>query len=386
MNFADYFNPSDAMPNPLGLSKNSSVFGKVQVYGMSKKVEIGSKTLAIIGVGESRNSNNPSANQSPDAIRKYLYGLSGACIKKPIVDLGNLKPTPSPVDTYMAIRDVVSELVSKGVTILVLGGTQEITWPIFMGISEHKDLINLSLIDHTIDMGNEQGDFSSTCFIDRIVSESPSKLFSLNMLGYQGYLTSLEHIDILTKRNDELARLGFVRSSMAEVEPTLRDSDIVSLDMGCIRQGDSPGSISPSPNGFYAEEVCQLARYSGLSNQVKVFGIFELNISSDPSNQSSHLAAQILWHFIDAFNARSSNAQISLSNSNIKRYIVSGAIPDIDMVFLHNPANDTWWMEMPETKEFSSNNLVFACSYNDYKQASQGDVPDRWIRIWRKLK
>ena len=172
---------------------------------------------------------------------------------------------------------------------------------------------------------------------------------------------------------------------MAEVEPTLRDSDIVSLDMGSIRQGDSPGAISPSPNGFYAEEACQLARYTGLSNRAKVFGVFELNVNSDSANQSSHLAAQISWHFIDAFNGRSTSNHISSNSSSVKRYIVSDPMPDIEMVFLHNSTNDTWWMEMPESKKIPDKKLLFACSYNDYKQASNGDVPDRWIRTWRKL-
>jgi arginase family enzyme len=385
MKLADYFDASDVTPSSQGLPKNASIFGKVLSLGISKNISIDKDTLVIFGVNESRNSSNPGAAFAPDAIRKYLYGLSGSSLKHPLVDLGNLKSTANPADTYMALRDVVDHILSKGATCLVLGGTQELTWSIYMAMLAQKELVNISLIDHTIDMGNNDGDFSSKCYIERLINDPNKKLFELNILGYQGYLSSSQHINALTNINHELARLGYVRGAMSEVEPALRDSDIVSLDLGCIKQSDSPGAICPSPNGFYSEEVCQLSRYAGLSSRVKAFGIFELNTQADPTGQSSHLAAQIVWHFIDAFNGRGAYLLDSSNTSTIKRFYVKSPIPKVELLFLHNTTNDTWWMELPATTKNNNIPMIVACSYNDYKQASGGDVPERWLRIWRKL-
>ena len=44
--------------------------------------------------------------------------------------------------------------------------------------------------------------------------------------------------------------------------------------MGCIRVSDNPSVIKSSPNGFYAEEVCQIMRYAGISGRLKSLGIF----------------------------------------------------------------------------------------------------------------
>lgn len=383
MKLAHYFDPTEALPNPLGLSKDASLYGRLSKASVTENLTIDNNTLVIFGVAESRNSNNPGAKNAPEGIRKFLYALSGASIKKNLIDLGNLKQTASPADTYMAVRDVIAFLTGKGATVIVLGGTQEITWPIYQAVLENQRQVNLSIIDHSIDLGNNDGDFSSTCFADKLIAESSDKLFNLNFIGYQGYLVNSQHIKLLQSKNHEYYRLGYVRSSMAEVEPTLRDSDILSFDMGCIKQSDSPGSIYPSPNGFYSEEICQLSRYAGLSPRVKVFGVFELSTITDLNHQSCHLAAQIIWHFVDAFNQKKTSFNITPSAEGIKRYYINSPIPNIDLIFMHNTLNDTWWIEIPESEKHAAH--ILACSYNDYKRASSGDVPDRWLQALKKL-
>lgn len=386
MNLTDYFDSSEALPNPMGLAKNASVFGKIQILGISTKIAIDETSLVIFGVNETRNSNNPGAAQSADAIRRFLYSLSASTIKQPLVDLGNLKQTGSPADTYMATRDVLGYLMGKGATCIVLGGTQEITWPLYLATAENVKQPSVSIIDYTIDMGNNDGDFSSSCYIDRILSEGGDTLFSLNVLGYQGYLVDNAHVDLLSARNYELMRLGYVRGAMAEVEPVLRDSHAISLDMGCIKQSDSPGVVYPSPNGFYSEEICQLARYSGASAKAKVFGLFELNTINDPLGQSASLAAHIVWHFIDGYNARHRYPSFEDSAPNMKRFYIKSPIPNVELVFMQNTLTDAWWFELPATPKTNGKPTVVSCSRNDYQMASKGDVPDRWMRIWNRIR
>ena len=84
----------------------------------------------------------------------------------------------------------------------------------------------------------------------------------------------------------------------------MRNSDIVTFDMSSIRQADAPAVISPSPNGFFAHEACVLSRYSGISDRSTSFGIFELNCAAQENDQTSSLAAQIVWHFLEGFSLR----------------------------------------------------------------------------------
>lgn len=380
MNLTDYFNPSEALPHSKGVSKDHSVFGKLSKKSISDVGLIDSRSLVIFGVGESRNSNNLGSEQAPDLIRKYFYSLSGAFLKSNLIDLGNLRQTGNPADSYMAIRDVTSYLINKGATVIILGGTQEITWPTYEAVLEHQKPVNLSLIDYTIDMGAGDGDFSSTCFVDRLLEQSSQQLFDLNLIGYQGYLTHEGFAETIRKQDHSLYRLGYVRGAMSQVEPVIRDSHIVSLDMGAIRQSDSPGTVFPSPNGFYAEEVCQLARYAGLSDRVKVFGLFELNSQNDPYFQSAHLAAQIIWHFAESVNHRERTNNFQ----EYKKYYVSTSIPEVVLKFFHNPLNNKWWVEVPGRDDHAEP-YIMACSYDDYRNAGAGDPPERWLQATRKI-
>ena len=384
MNLADYLDDSDATSNLYGLGKTVSIHGTVIPLAHGKSIELTQGSLAILGVCESRNSNNPSASLAPDLIRSFLFGLSGATLRKPLIDLGNIKQTSSPADTYMALRDVVNHLAEKGVATIILGGTQELTWPLYLALSAQSKPLNISLIDYKLDMDSRDDDFSSSSYVNKILKEAVDHIFSVNLLGFQSYMNDNSLISKFEKKSHTALRLGYVRGSMSEVEPYLRDSNIVSFDMGSVRQGDCPGNILPSPNGLYAEEACQLARYAGLGGRTQCFGIFELSAKNDRDGQSAHLAAQIAWHFIDAYNHR----KVNFTNHNIqkaKRFYVKSPIPNVELVFIKSNSTDAWWMEVPGGDKSKGEPILVACSHNDYKLASNGDVPDRWLKALKRI-
>ena len=59
-------------------------------------------------------------------------------------------------------------------------------------------------------------------------------------------------------------------------EPVLRNAHIVSLDARAIKASEIDGSKNFSPNGFDGREICAIARYAGMSDNVSVFGIYEM--------------------------------------------------------------------------------------------------------------
>lgn len=96
MNLNDYFDPTSVAPLTNGLDRKDAVAGKLQT-GFDGNKKLPKNSLVIFGVNESRNSNNPGAASAADNIRKYLYSLSGSVIKHPLIELGNLKQTASPL-------------------------------------------------------------------------------------------------------------------------------------------------------------------------------------------------------------------------------------------------------------------------------------------------
>jgi len=386
MNPSDYLDPSDALPIGGGVSKDSSVLVNIITYKHGKSFPgIKHGDIVLIGVPENRNSSNPGASKSPDLIRSCFYSLSGFHLKVRIIDGGNLKPTKSPSDSYSAIRDLTDYFLTKKATVIILGGTQEISLAIYQAISIHRESVGVSFIDSRLDMGSNDGDFSATSYLHKFLNEPLRNLFNISLVGYQGYLVDSKQIELLAKKNHETLRLGFVRGNFREVEPTFRDSDFVSFDLGAIRHSDCPGNIYPSPNGLYAEEACQLSRFSGLSDKTCCFGIFEYNPQSDTSLQSAHLSAQLVWHFIEAFSQR--KGEVSVDNSDFKKFIVNSSTPGIEMVFYKSMLSDNWWMEIPTNNFdlFPTGKVIVACSYTDYVTASKQELPERWIKIYDKV-
>jgi hypothetical protein len=167
-------------------------------------------------------------------------------------------------------------------------------------------------------------------------------------------------------------------------EPLLRDSDVAIFDISAVRQSDAPGTWSPSPNGFYGEEICLLSRYTGISDNLKVFGLFEVNPELDIRSQTTGLSAQILWFFLEGFAQKQHEAPDSDSaTGRFIRYHVRVTDLDDDLVFVKSNLTDRWWIELRLEDDSSR---YIACSHEDYLRANRNEVPDRWMTASARMK
>ena len=147
--------------------------------------------------------------------------------------------------------------------------------------------------------------------------------------------------------------------------------------MSSVRQSDAPGTISPSPNGFYGEEICLLARYAGISDNLLLFALFDMDPDVDFREQTAGLAAQVVWFFLEGFSQKQYETPfLDIDNGRFTRYHVS--VPDIeeDMIFIKSNFTDRWWVELTNT---GNENKFIACSHEDYLKANRGEVPERWL-------
>jgi arginase family enzyme len=272
-------------------------------------------------------------------------------------------------------------LLAQNLIVILIGGTQDITVPIFQTFEGIKSNINLSSIDRTIDLVKDSVKTTAESYLTELLFRK-RRLFKYSNLGHQIHLTDKTNIDLINKLYHDAYRLGEIRSNLKLVEPVLRDSDIVSFDMCSIRQADSPGHYNPSPSGFTAEEACQLARYAGLSDNISVFGLFEYNPKFDTMNQSANIAAQLIWYFIDGLACRTPEEPTE-ENSNFKTFIVRHSDLNYEITFYRSLVSERWWMEVPNPK--ADKPILISCSPNDYKIASEQEVPDLWWKSFQKL-
>lgn len=333
--------------------------------------------VAIIGVKSELHSANKGSALAPDAIRKHLYELRGRFDKLHIRDLGNIKKGNKPKDMFFALRDIVAELNAKKVIPVVLGGSQDFSASIFDGLKENMDEVNVAIIDSRVDFMRDPESQINFPFLNQMFNDE--KLNRLDLLGYQNYYCSDDQLMMLKEHNFFGIRLGSLRGDMGRSEPIFRDCDLLSFDITSVRQSDAPGNGFPAPNGLFGEEACQLARFAGFSDKIASFGLFEVNPYFDNNDQTSALAAQIIWHFIEALNNRYGDFPIREINS-YQKYIIPDMTGNDEMIFFHNNLNNRWWVEIPTKK----GKRIFSCSYEDYRYASNNQVPEVWMRYYMK--
>jgi formiminoglutamase len=379
----DYIDPVELeKPADYFLQSNELFSRTITVNTASAELgDLSNYNVAILGVPEDRNSNNKGSSLAPQNIRSELYKLISPVTKLKIIDLGNLKAGNTFNDTYFALKDVMYQLLCDNLTIMILGGTQELTIPIFQAFETYQEKINLTVVDSRIDLNKDAIKVDADSFLLELLLKK-NKLFKFVTIGHQAYLTEKNNLDLINKLFHDAIRLGEIRSDIKKIEPVLRDTDFVSFDIGSVRQSDAPGHHRPNPNGFYSEEACQIARYSGISDLVRVFGIFEANSRLDNNNHTAALAAQMAWFFFDGLENRIIETP-EPENTNFKTFIVAHTDLDQEMTFYRSMKTDRWWLEVPNLNK--GGKTVISCSHDDYQTACNHEVPDIWWKTFQKI-
>jgi formiminoglutamase len=383
MELLDYLDPVELeRPEEYFLQSEEILSKKIDVHTQSFELgNLSNYNIALLGIPEDRNSYNKGAALAPNKIRSELYKLISPELKTTIIDLGNIKAGNTYSDTYFALKDLVYMLLCENIIVVLLGGTQELTLPIFQAFENYQDKINLSAFDARIDSQKEALKSTSDSYLFELLLKK-RKLFKFVHAGHQAYLTEKHSLELIQKLFHDAVRLGQIRNDLKMVEPILRDTDIVSFDIGCVRQSDAPGHYRPTPNGFYAEEACQIARYAGLGDMVRAFGVFEINSKLDVNNHTAALGAQMIWYFIDGVNCRTIETPSS-EDSNFKTFIVSHNDLDFDMTFYKSMNTERWWLEIPNAQ--GKNAVVVSCAQDDYTTACSHEVPEIWWKNFQKL-
>ncbi len=344
--------------------------------------------LVIMGVDEYRGAGQDKAfGGAADAVRSRLYALKKHSQDNRVVDIGNLVLGNTLEDTYFALGSVVTELVQKGMLPLIIGGSQDLTFGQYKAFENLEQVINITGIDARFDLGGPDEPMSSTTYLGRIVLKQPNYLFNFSNIGHQTYYVGQEQVQLMEKLFFDSYRLGQVQEDMREAEPIIRGADLVTVDMSAIRQSDAPAAFHPSPNGFFGNEACQVMHYAGMSDKLQSLGLYELDPGREDNGQTAGLAAQMIWYFIEGFSNRKQDLPASRIEKSFTVYRVPVSGNKQQITFLKSKKTERWWMELPTGK--IRNELIrhhfLPCSYRDYEQACNDEIPDRWWLALQKM-
>lgn len=343
--------------------------------------EIEGVALALLGVDESRNAFEQKPEKlEVDAIRMQLYKLLQGNWNFQMVDLGNVPQGERVEDTYALLKEVISDLIQLNIVPVVIGATQDLTYPIYRAFDLYNKPVNIVSVDSRFDFGVGDELISSHSYMSKIISEKPTLLHNFSNLGYQSYFIAQEERDLMEKMFFDSYRLGEIASNLSKAEPILRDAHIVSVDCRSIRASEMGGGISFSPNGFTGREICALSRYAGLSEKVNVYGVFE----SDNHSMSNQMVAQMIWYFLEGYTFRKYEHPYK-QESNFLKYTVANELENL--VFYKSVVTERWWVEISFiTKKDNKSKLdaLLPCTEQDYRDACENRIPERWLNTQKK--
>ena len=344
--------------------------------------------LVLIGVKEDRASvDGRGCAAAPDFIRRKLYRLARPHEELRIADLGNIAAGEEVRDTYFAVTEVLQALIDSGRTVVVLGGSDDLVFPIYKAYEILGRVINIASVDARFNLeGGER--INSNNYLQHIILQQPNYLFDYVNLGYQTYFVGREMVQLMEELKFSTLRLGELQGNLELAEPLVRYSDVVAVDVGAVRQSDAPAAAARSPHGLYGEQLCQLARYAGMSDKTSCFGVYEMVPAHDRDEQTAHMLAHAVWFFIEGFCYRQGDFP-SRDRQSYKRFSVQMNDSGMEIVFYKSLKSDRWWMEVPcedaERRERYLQHTLIPCSYADYLHAMENEIPPLWWHYYHRL-
>ena len=339
--------------------------------------------MAIVGLEETRGGNEGCATAA-NIIRTKLYALKKGTGDYRLADLGNLRNGVSLEDTCLRISEVCHYLIERNILPILIGGTHDLDIGQFLAYQSMDKLVNFINVDAFLDM-QEDGKENRN-HIEKILLHQPNYLFNYIHLAYQTYLIDHQALVNMEKLYFEAYRIGLMRSNIGDMEPVIRDGDVMSFDMRAVRSGDAPGTTDAQPFGLTGEEACQLCWYAGLNEKMSSIGFYEFNPALDDANgKTASVIATMVWYFIEGYYHR--KGEQHFKDNDYLKYVVSLPSTPETITFYKSRMSDKWWMEvpLPESARKYSANFIVPCSYTDYSKATDGEVPDRYVNTHARL-
>ena len=305
--------------------------------------------MVLLGVKEDRASvDNRGCAASPDHIRHYLYRLAKPYDGIRLADLGNIAPGNEARDTYFALIEVLQQLLDMGKTVVVLGGSDDLVFPIYKAYEILGRVINICSVDSRFNLeGGEQ--ISSNNYLQPIILQQPNYLFDYVNVGYQSYFVGTEMVQLMDELKFTTHRVGELQPNMEHAEPLVRYSDVVAVDISDVRQSDP---------------------------------------AYDHNGQTAHMLAHAVWFFLEGFHYRLGDFPAQ-DKQSYKRFTVAMQDHGIDLVFYKSLKTDRWWMEVPcddnERRERYLRHTLVPCNYSDYQRAMENEIPELWWHYYNRI-
>ena len=382
MNIRPYFDPIPEFITTQKYSSNS-FFNFIHFHGETFP-DLKGLQIAIIGLVENRGMpKGESIERSASEVRDKLFHLKKGHGLYKIADLGDLKMGQTREESIQIMATVGEYLIKKQILPIFIGGTHDLDLGQYLSYQNLEKLVSMVTVDAKVDMEEEGKPFENHS--QEIILHQPNFLFNYSHLGYQSFLVDKDLTGVMAKLYFDHIRLGHVRSNFKEIEPLIRNADLLSFDVCAIQSSDAPGAADAQVFGLSGEEACQICKFAGMNEKLSSFGIFGYQpYYDDNRNKTASVIATMVWYFIEGFYDRKDT--LSFKGNDYVKYTVSLDFKPSTLVFYKSKRSEKWWMEIPhQDQDKFDRNTIIPCSYQDYQTAQSGEIPERWVNAQIKL-
>jgi formiminoglutamase len=370
IDFLDPINLSE-ISNDTGY-KDGQIGALIKVYG-DEFPELDDAHIVLVGCGEQRGAALLHQSEAANAVRSEFFNLFYWHHDIKLADVGNVKIGKTTTDTYAALKIVVQELMHAGKTVVVLGGTQDLTLAQYNVFADDKRLMDAVGVDAVIDI-NIDSPFRADNFLMELLTTEPNYMRHYNHIGFQSYFVHPRMLETMDKLRFDCYRVGNVKEHLEDMEPVIRNCHLLTFDIAALAHAYAPANAI-TPNGLNGEEACTLMQYAGMSNNIQTIGIYGYRPEKDVENMTAKQISHMLWYLMDGRSRGAREAMVDERESFNEFHTV---FAEVETIFLQSKKTGRWWMQMPD-KQF------IACSHKDYLLASSNEIPERWLRSQERV-
>lgn len=343
--------------------------------------ELKNKKVALFCIRETRTQSSPA-----NSVRQQLAGLEHKNLADIIADLGDMMPEEGEQKGknfgkfLKKVETVVNELRKQDIVSLIISPRQYFTIAQIPTEPEYPGKFRLAGIDPELDFTlNKKYSLNSDNYLTTALSNSFASFTGLGMQNFRIKPDVRQHFESWF---GQLTGLGEIRENIRETEPWIRWADAITADISSVRYSDAPASQNGGSGGLFSEEFCQLMRFAGMNEKCSSLGIYEWKSSGEGTNLTSALIAQSIWHFVEGvFYRTEENPRFNAKD--FYQFVLNFEKESARLKFYKSRKTGRWWMEdISGTSETNSDKEIFPCSYKDYQQACNDELPDRY---WRML-
>lgn len=295
--------------------ENQYWYQEIEVLDINAMEEDKPIDIGVIGYacdeGVRRNSGRIGAALGPSAIRERLAKLPVHFDTKRVVDFGDLSCIEDDLESCQnTFKDIISELISKGVFPIAIGGGHDMAFGHYMGIKKAlkdtaKNRVAIINFDAHFDLRPVEKRSNSGTPFNQIIKELQATNETLDYfaIGIQRQSNTKELFEIAKKEHVNYAINYDCESSTQEMkalqerlQPVIDNNDYlyITIDLDGFSSAYAPGVSAPSPLGFTPYFVFKMLHFLFDTNKVISCDIAELNPTLDRDKTTATLAAKLV--------------------------------------------------------------------------------------------